>query len=181
MTVLTENLINDLIEQTQLNINEAIAMQSLSTQKLNWKSSEISWSILECIAHLNKYGDFYLSEIKNRIKMSHSKPSTQFKSGILGEYFAKSMAPKVKLNTMKTFRNMNPVNGELGPDCLAKFIDQQKEMLDLLDASRMINLRKVKTSISISKLIKLRLGDTFRVVIYHNDRHIAQAKKMVLD
>ncbi|RXM56703.1 hypothetical protein BOQ60_25350, partial [Chryseobacterium sp. CH1] len=31
-----------------------------------------------------------------------------------------------------------------------------------------IDLEKTKTSISISKLIKLKLGDTFRFVIYHN-------------
>ena len=38
---------------------------------------------------------------------------------------------------------------------------------------------KTKTAISISKLIKLRLGDTFRVLIYHNERHIKQAERAI--
>ncbi len=49
----------------------------------------------------------------------------------------------------------------------------------LLEQSRDTNLTKIKTSISISKWIKLRLGDTFRIVIYHNLRHITQVKKIL--
>ncbi len=52
-------------------------------------------------------------------------------------------------------------------------------LLDVLDMSKKVNLTKTKTGISISKWLKLRLGDTFRVVIYHNQRHILQAKKVL--
>ena len=46
-------------------------------------------------------------------------------------------------------------------------------------ASKNVNLDKIKTAISISKLIRLKLGDTFRVLIYHNERHIKQAEKVL--
>ena len=42
-----------------------------------------------------------------------------------------------------------------------------------------LDLNKIKTAISISKWIKLKLGDTFRVVVYHNERHIKQANKIL--
>jgi uncharacterized protein (DUF2249 family) len=48
-------------------------------------------------------------------------------------------------------------------------------MLELLEIARSKNLNRIRTSISISKLIKLKLGDTLRVVIYHNGRHLQQA------
>jgi hypothetical protein len=48
----------------------------------------------------------------------------------------------------------------------------------LLDKAKNVSLGKTKTGISISKLIKLKLGDTFRFVIYHNIRHIEQAKRV---
>jgi len=60
---------------------------------------------------------------------------------------------------------------------LTEFIAQQKQMIQLLNDAENVNLNKVKTSISISKFIKLKLGDTFRFVIYHNLRHIEQAKR----
>ena len=78
---------------------------------------------------------------------------------------------------MKTFKSMNPINSKLTNQTLDKFIDQQHQIIELLDLSKSVNLDKTKTAISISKLIKLKLGDTFRVLIYHNERHIKQAEK----
>lgn len=72
---------------------------------------------------------------------------------------------------------MNPVNSKLTKEVLTVFLSQQQTMLKLLNQARSISLNKTKTSISISKLIKLKLGETFRVVIYHNQRHLVQALK----
>lgn len=81
---------------------------------------------------------------------------------------------------MNTFKEMNPFEKNLDQSVIDKFIKQQKELLDLLKLAESKNLTKIKTRISISKWIKLRLGDTFRVVIYHNFRHIKQAEKAIL-
>jgi len=174
-----ELLINDLIELTKKNMNEVQSFKNLSIEKLNLKVSSESWSMLECIEHLNRYGDYYIPEIKKRLEHSNHQKSDTFKSGVLGNYFAKSMLPKEKLNKMKTFESMNPNNSTLERSVLDTFIHQQESMLKLLTKARNTNLTKVKTSISISKWIKLRLGDTFRFVIYHNLRHITQAKNLV--
>ena len=175
-----EELIEDLIERTKNNLNEAQKMSSYNLEQLNWKASTESWSVLECLEHLNRYGDFYLPEINTRIKNSSiSVSDSTFKSGWLGNYFAQSMLPKEKLNKMKTFKSMNPAGSQLDKTVIKKFMDQQKEMLDLLNMARRYNLNKIKTSISISKWIKLKLGDTFRVVIYHNDRHILHAQNVI--
>lgn len=60
-----------------------------------------------------------------------------------------------------------------------KFINQQKECLELIEKSKQISLTKTKTTISISKLLKLRLGDTFRFITAHNERHLLQAENML--
>ena len=171
-------LLQELTDVTNNHIIETEKLQLLSEEKLNFKPNDKSWSILECIEHLNRYGKFYIPEIRERMNASTHKPSNEFKTGILGNYFAKSMLPKEKLNKMKTFKNMNPNNSNLDIDVLSEFLNQQKEILVLLKEAEQVNLTKIKTGITISNLIKLRLGDTFRVVIYHNLRHIAQAKKL---
>lgn len=178
MNFQSTDLIEDLISRTKEVLNQAIELQQIGEEQLNWKPEASSWSILECIEHLNRYGDFYLPEIKERIQNSNTKPATAFKSGLLGNYFAKSMLPKEKLNKMKTFKSMNPVGSDLDVSLVDKFINQQRGLLDLLNKSRTVDLQKTKTSISISSWIKLRLGDTFRVVIYHNQRHMVQAGKL---
>ena len=70
-----------------------------------------------------------------------------------------------------------PNGSDLNETVIERFLDQQLKTLELLDNARKVSLDKTKTAISISKLIKLKLGDTFRVIIYHNERHIAQAHK----
>ena len=175
----TEELIKELLDVTLRNRKEVESLKKLSTENLNSKISKQSWSILECIEHLNRYGDFYIPEIKEKISKSKYKETEVFKSGMLGNYFAMSMLPKEKLNKMKTFTSMNPINIVLEREVLDKFIEQQIQIINLLNLAKTVDLNRVKTSISISKWIKLKLGDTLRVLIYHNWRHMVQVEKVI--
>lgn len=177
--IYVDKLLAELTELTQQHIQEIQSFKQLPHDVLNRRPSAGSWSILECVEHLNRYGDFYIPEIEFRIKNANSQPSAVFKPGLLGNYFAKSMLPKEQLNKMKTFKSMDPAETPLDASVLDKFILQQKQLLHLLKAAKKTDLTRTKTSISISKWIKLRLGDTLRVVVYHNLRHTVQALKMV--
>ena len=170
----SEVLIQTLIEQTRVIINQLERLRNDDLSTLTWRENPTSWNILECIEHINRYGDFYLPEIASKIKISNTNPDTEFKSGWLGRYFAKSMAPKEKLNKMATFKDKNPLNAQLDQTVIDTCINQQMELLDLLQQSRYISLNKVKINISISKFIKLKLGDTFQFFINHIRRHLVQ-------
>ena len=176
MAITSKKLLQDLLEKTRENLNAAEHLKNNPIANLNWKHDSESWSVLECIEHLNRYGDFYIPEITNRIKTSKYKSAEHFKSNWLGTYFSKIVAYNDELNKMKTLKSMNPLNSKLSIQTLDKFIQQQHQIIELLDSSLNVNLDKTKTAISITKFIKLRLGDTYRVVIYHNERHIKQAE-----
>jgi len=177
----SESLLNELIELTEEHIKIVEELKLNTIEILNYRKVTSSWTILECIEHLNRYGDFYIPEIQSRIKKSEYKfRETSYKSNWFGNYFTKSVSYKEKLNKMKTFKSMNPILSDLNIHVLQKFIDQQYQIIDLLKESKQISLSKTKTAISISPLIKLKLGDTFRVLIYHNQRHLIQAKETLL-
>lgn len=179
MKTSTDFLLAVLIERTRQNLNAAEHYKSLPDEDLNWRQAEGSWSVLECLEHLNLYGDFYLLEIEHQINRSRYTSDKQFKSGILGNYFAQSMLPKDKLNKMKTFKDKNPLGSELDKRTINRFIEQQKKMLVLLEKARKVSLNRTKTRISIPLPVRLKLGDTFRFVIYHNHRHIVQAERVL--
>ena len=174
----SEKLIQTLLEQTRQIINQSEKLKSYDLDTLTWKENEISWSILECFEHLNLYGDFYLPQMDSKIKNSSTKTDLEFKSGILGNYFAKSMLPKEKLNKMKTFKDKNPLNSNLDKTVIDRFIDQQIKLLDLLNQSRNVSLNKVKIQTSVSSIIKLKLGDTFQFFINHIIRHLKQIDRI---
>ena len=176
----SKQLISDLEQTTGHILEQAESFLKLTPRELNYRTAPESWSILECFEHLNLYGRFYLEEIRKQLDSSLFPVNETFTSGILGNYFAKSMLPKPgtgKLKPMKTFQNMNPINSKLTTNVLDEFIAQQKEMLRLLEISKNKDLNKTKCGITISKHIKLKLGDTFRFVIYHNQRHLNQAQR----
>jgi hypothetical protein len=176
----SEKLIQLLLEQTRQIINQVERLKTNDLQTLTWKENKTSWSVLECLEHMNLYGDFYLPQIESKIKNSTTKTDLEFKSGILGNYFAKSMLPKEKLNKMKTFKDKNPLNANLDKTVIDKFLNQQIKLLDLLNQSRNVSLNKVKIPISISSLIKLKLGDTFQFLINHILRHLKQIDRIIL-
>ncbi|WP_420571037.1 DinB family protein [Kordia sp.] len=177
MVSTSQQLLQNLLELTRENLNAAESFKNQPIENLNWKQDAKSWSALECIEHLNRYGDFYIPELTTKISTSKHKSAEVFKSNWLGKYFSKTVSYSENLNKMKTFKSMNPLNSKLSIETLEKFINQQHQIIELLDKAKLVNLDKTKTAISISKLIKLKLGDSFRVVIYHNERHIKQAEK----
>ena len=80
---------------------------------------------------------------------------------------------------MKTFKDKNPLNAPLDKTTIDRFLQQQTTLIELLETSKTYSLDKVKVSTSISKFIKLTLGDTFHFVINHNLRHMKQIERIL--
>ncbi|MCU7550901.1 DinB family protein [Chitinophagaceae bacterium LB-8] len=180
MQIQTHLLIEDLLNRTEKATRAVKRFKELSIEQLNYKKSATEWSVLECIEHLNLYGDFYLVEIEKQILAHKSKaPSTVFKSGLLGNYFANLMQVKDgKVNKMKSPKDKNPVNSVLTPTTLDRFLKQQERLKSLLIQAQHVDLTKTKTAISLTGLVQLRLGDTFRFFVYHIERHVLQAERI---
>ena len=179
MTFNSQQFILELETYVQKHLSFAEELNSLPISTLQMKANQSSWSVLECMEHLNLYASFYNPEIKKRIDVSKFKTSPIFKSGFLGNKFSLDMLPKKGMKTMKTFKSKNPIHSDLNKEqVLNSFINHQQELLLLLGSAKNIDLTMVKTSLTIP-LLKFRLGDTFRFVIYHNERHIVQAKNIL--
>lgn len=169
--------LDELIAQTIEIQNFAISLLDMEGEKLLKRPSEKSWNVLECVEHLNRYGGFYIPKIKDKIAENQSVAIENFKSGWLGNYFAKSMLSESK--KMNTFKAMNPLHFAVNKSVINTFIVQQEELLQLLNTAKTRNINKIKISTMISQFIKINLGDAFRFVIYHNQRHIEQIKEIL--
>ena len=75
MKIKVSKLTQNLIEEVKTILQKAQKLQTLSNDELNSRPNTESWTILECIEHLNRYSDFYLQEIEKRIdkKMDKNK------------------------------------------------------------------------------------------------------------
>lgn len=174
----SSQLLSQLTQQTETLIAEAEKLKKNDLHTLNWKKDVASWSMLECLEHLNRYGEFYLGQIEKKIAHSGTQVEPIFKSGFLGSYFAKSMLPKEKLKKMKTFKDKNPLNANLEKTVLDTFIAQQQKLKHLIKKSEKVSLNKVRIPTTLSKMIKINLGDTFQFVINHELRHFKQIERV---
>jgi len=172
-------LLADLTERTNEHLAYVEGLLELPMERLQQRDDPARWNTLENIEHLNLYSDFYLPEIDQKIRESNTEPAETFKSGWLGTYFVNAMIPGPDSKKMKTFKDKDTMNFDLDKECIRRFAGQLRTTLTLLDKASTVNLNKVKTGITLTSLIKIKLGDIFQVVIYHNDRHMVQIKKII--
>lgn len=171
-------LIREIEQQIDAHLQEAISVyQNMKQEDLLRPAANGGWSIAQCLEHLNSYGDFYLPEIKKAIEKHTGKAhNTSFKSTWLGNYFTQMMKPG-KGKKMKAFKNHIPKQELDAWHVVAEFIQQQETLLQYLRLSA--GAMDVRVPISISRWIRLKLGDVFQFLIAHDDRHLVQAKRNV--
>lgn len=144
-----------------------------------------SWSAAQCLDHLNGYGRFYLPALEQAINKAEKNNWTavpKFRSGWLGNYFANLMQPKpdgALRSKMKAPKGHRPIPQLDAPAIVAEFIAQQEKMQALLQRAGKINLTRLRVPTSLSSLLKLNAGDTFRFLIAHEQRHLLQALRSI--
>jgi hypothetical protein len=180
MEINSNLLLDDLITRIKNTIPVIASLKEKNISFLNYRTEPNSWSVLECIEHLNRYGDFYLPEIEKRMAFPTVKAATTYyKPGLLGNYFVKMMLPQNnKIKKIKSPKDKNPINTAIEASVIDIFLQQQHTLLQLLEKAKHINLDTTKTAISISNFIKLKLGDTLRFFVYHIERHLQQIKNI---
>ncbi len=180
----SEELIENLKVDVEQQIAAAEAMKSMDKIKLGYPLTNGKWTALQALEHLNIYNRYYLPAMQSAMAEAENTRSAWFNSGMLGNYFTNMMKPKsvfeVK-NKMKTGKAYNPPAALNGEKVIAEFIDHQQRLLQLLNTAKERDMNAIRIPISISKLIKLNLGDTFRFVIAHEQRHMIQARNAIHD
>ncbi len=170
----------DLHEKVDLQLQEATKVfQNLSEGVLLKQPPSGGWSAAQCFEHLNRYGNYYLPQIRKATQQSRaSDPDKTFTNGWLGSYFSRMMDPDTGKTKIKTFKEYVPSPQLDAHTVVAEFIHQQETMLKYLDHARRADLNR-RIPISLTSLVRLRLGDVFQFVIAHNARHLEQAKRAI--
>lgn len=160
-----------------------ILMAQLPEHRLLQAPAPGKWSAAQCLEHLNSYGRYYIPALENSIRKGEAtavRPATDFSHGWLGGYFIRLMQPKpdgTLSSRMKAPKDHTPVAKLNAVAVLREAQQQQEQLLQLLDRAAGVNIRRLKVRISISKLIKMSVGDTFGFLIAHETRHMMQAQR----
>ncbi len=178
----SEDLINSLQNDVRQLVTAVDSMKSMDKIKLSYPLNNGRWTAIQALEHLNIYNRYYLPTIETALAESKSGRSAWFNSGTLGNYFTNSMKPTdvyMIKNKMKTGKAYNPPGALNADQVIAEFTQHQQKLLQLLDASRNKDLNNIRIPITVAKFIKLKLGDTFRFLVAHEQRHVIQARNAI--
>ncbi len=153
-------------------------LQPLPEKDLNWKASAKSWSILECLAHLNRYFEYYNGQLSQKIPAApHSNKILDYQSSWLGKQVIHSIDPQ-NVKKTKTLARYNPAKSQLDATVIQDFAQHLQVTQALLENAQRADLRQKSIPIEFFKLLKLSLGDTLIFLIYHTQRHLNQTLKV---
>ena len=148
-----------------------------SEDALCWKPGPQSWSVLECLAHLNRYATYYLPRLEKAASKTPGNGWADFKSGTLGGYFVRSIKPGSK--PFKTPNKLDFNGKELSKAELDIFLANQAKYLALASQLDGVNLRRNKIVIEVLPILRMKIGDAFLFNLYHQERHLLQASQVL--
>lgn len=178
MKINTIELLEDLKERTDIGNAIVSFFWELDESDLRYKPSPTTWSVLECVAHLNRYYAFYIPLLNEALgKQVEYRGLVIFKTGVLGDFFVRLMEARAKkIKKMKAISYMDPNGCDLKTTELALFMNYQLEFLSIMDKCKNYDLTAPRIPTVMSKWVTISLGDTLRFLVTHNERHLLQAQ-----
>ncbi|MEO0726553.1 MAG: DinB family protein [Bacteroidota bacterium] len=179
----SQELIQELDHTVRQGITQIEELKQRSLDALQADPQQGKWTAAQHLFHLNFYASFYTEAMEASLDQAKSKPKETFRSGWLGNYFTQIIGPAevdMPLKTkMKSPDNAKPPAGsELDVYAqLEAYLGFQHRLLYLLQRAQQVDLGGHRVSISISRFIRLKLGDTFRFVVAHQERHLQHLER----
>ncbi len=168
------------LEQVITDVQEIL--EGMDQSSLNLLEGEGKWSILQCLKHMSLAIKVYVENTENALASNrHRNPTDEFVSHWKGDMFTNMVAPKSKgeiKGKMKTFKSMNPSSSLDAESTISEFFALHKKFISQIEQAKDFNINKVKVNTALGPLVKLRLGDAFRFIIGHAERHVIQLKRI---
>lgn len=151
----------------------------LDESLLNQRSAPTSWSILECLEHLNRYSRYYNAAFARALARPDLLSSQPMEVSYtwLGRKAVEMMHPATAKQS-KTLKRLNPLGSRLGREVLTEFDQHQARLLELLSQAHRADLHRKVIPVEFFRLLKLRLGEALEFVVVHQQRHVRQAQRV---
>jgi len=155
----------------------------LSDEQLRWKPAPGSWSIIECLQHLNLAERYYIRNLQHKVDqlgLVQTMPTDQIlASDLVGRSLNWIVNPETKLKfpapgiiKPRSSVDLHPAN------VLAQFLEIQYLLRELLDKAVYLDWNADKLSTIFGNWLKIRVGDALQMLVSHSERHLNQAMRV---
>jgi len=165
-------------EEAKKSFGDLVA--GLSDEEFNWRPVADRWSIAECIDHLVVVGTLMNRNIDEGIAKAEAngwRGDGPFTYGWLGNKFveAAGASPKARKRKLRSPRIYTPTSNHSISRLEEGFLGLQEAFTVRVERANGLDLARVKVPSPVTSLIKLSLGQWFRLLATHQERHLLQA------
>lgn len=178
----SSDFLHTIVEEAEKNSTEARRLVAgLSEEQLSWTLAPDKWSMAQCIDHLTVTSQQFEPYYTNAIKHGHERwpvnGAVAYRPTWVGGWLLKQVTPEVtrKLPAPKVFR---PTQAPLIKGALEKFLKEQDMFLGFVRAAEGFDYNKTRLRSPVTPLMRYSLADAFLVTVLHEQRHLAQARRM---
>jgi hypothetical protein len=175
--------LQSMLRQIETNKAEGQAIVAgLTDDQLNWHAAERSWSILDCLEHLNVGVTKTLPAFDRSIAEGRAKgqlSSGPFKYSWFARMMVGSMEPPPKFR-MKAPRLIRvvPVTTRRSAEVVPQFLRVRDQLADRVRQADGLDLARVRLVSPINRLLRMPLGGYFNFILAHDRRHLWQARNV---
>lgn len=174
----------EVAQQVQREIAEANEqvrrLQQQPTDALRRRPRPDAWSALDCVEHMNLFYDDYLPRVGAAVQRATPSEKPTYSPGFFGQKMIDGLRPQQGKRRMKikTLKKMTPATDNKAPDAVfAAFFRHHTRLEELLTKGPSLNWNRVKVASAIGPILRFKLGDCFRLLLAHTERHLLQAQE----
>ena len=170
--------LQELRVRAQQNLRLLEGLAQLPEEALQARPGDKAWTALEALKHINTFNRAYQGRAAEAIRRNRStRAPREFRSGFLGGIIANWARPGATTIKLPAPKKVNYHGRPLDREVLEQSLTDARELLDLLDDAESVDLTTTKIGSLEAAWFKLRLGDTLRLIVNHDWRHIEQAER----
>jgi len=155
-------------------------MDGLDNDRFNWSPGAGTWSIAQCIDHLNVTNRLYIPIFEEGVRKGRA-------NGVLGEgpysyswlsrYMFRVMQPPVK-NRFRAPKQFHPAPQRTIEEVLPEWEATHTSLEKVVADSQGLDLQRIKVPSPVTSLLKFNLGMAFWIQTAHDRRHLWQAREV---
>ena len=151
-------------------------VRDLDEERFNWRPDERSWSVAQCLDHLNVAGLAYLAPMRAALERAGRKGGRRgaIRPGFLSRWFVATLEPPPK-RRLPAPKKIVPAARKGRDEVIGEWRRIQAEVKDLLRAGAEQDLNGIRFVNPFFSLIRFSVGTGFQVIAAHERRHLWQA------
>ena len=150
-----------------------------SEDQLKWTPNDESWCIAQIVEHMRIVNDNYLKAAADVIRGRRPREpdGQEYSPNRFGQRFIEAVGPDGNFS-MPVHKKFEPRMESLPRDVTTLFLDQLAGVDVIITESIGADLMKTKVKSPVSRLLRFQLGDVFKIILVHNDRHLRQIDRL---